>query len=120
MKRTGTENPRLKNLIEGLKKSGSSGSVLLFKRLAYDLERSTRARRIVNISRLNRNTKEGEVIVVPGKVLGDGILDHSLTIYAFSYSEGALASIKKAKAEALGMEDILKENIKGKKIRIIG
>lgn len=120
MKRTGPENQRLIALISELKKIGSQDSVPMFKRLAYDLEMSTRQRRIVNISRLNRNTKDGEVIVVPGKVLGDGILDHSLKIYAFSYSEGALASIKKAKSDALEMEDLLKENTKGKKIRIIG
>ena len=120
MKRTGPTNPRLITLIEGLKRSASEGKVNLFQRLAYDLESSTRSRRIVNLSNINRFTKAGETIVVPGKVLGSGNLDHALTIYAFDYSQGALESIRQAKATALSIEELLKSGVKDKRIRVIG
>lgn len=120
MKRTGATNPQTQSLIFELKKKASVNETPLFSRLAYDLEKPTRSRRVVNLSRINRHTEDGEVIVVPGKVLGNGTLDHALTIYAFDYSQGALDSIKSAKAKALRIEELLKSEIKGKKIRIIG
>ena len=120
MKRTGSTNPQTLSLISELKKKASISEAPLFSRLAYDLEKPTRKRRIVNLSRINRFTQDGEVIVVPGKVLGSGALDHALTIYAFDYSQGALDSIKNAKAKALKIEELLKGETKGKKIRIIG
>ena len=120
MKRTGPSNPVTQSLIFELKKKASTNDSAFFGRLAYDLEKPTRKRRVVNLSRLNRYTQDGEVVVVPGKVLGSGALDHSLTIYAFDFSEGANESIKNAKAKALRIEDLLKLDVKGKKIRIMG
>ncbi|MFH1317212.1 MAG: 50S ribosomal protein L18e [Candidatus Woesearchaeota archaeon] len=120
MKRTGPTNPRLNFLISELKKVGSIKKINLFKRLAFDLEKSTRNRRIVNLSRINRHTSDNETIVIPGKVLGDGSLDHKLTIYAFDYSNGAVSSIENASSKALKIEELLNSEIKGKKIRIIG
>jgi len=111
-------NPKLKSLIQELKKKPTEAK--LWKRIASDLEKPTRNRRIVNISRINRFTKENETIIVPGKVLGSGLLDHKLTIAAYTFSKGALDKINKANAKAVSLEDFMKEDIKGKQVRIIG
>src|SRR3989344_2988353 len=94
-KRTGSTNPILQNLIQELKKRSTEQSVKLWKSVALDLEKPTRQRRVVNLSRINRYTKENEIIVVPGKVLGSGLLDHKLTISAFQFSGGAKEKIEK-------------------------
>jgi len=119
-KRTEPTNPNLRNLIENLKKLGTEKNILLWKRVANDLGKPNRNRRIVNLSRINRYTKENEIIIVPGKILGDGVLDHKLTIAAFSYSKAALEKINKAQAKAMSIPDLMQEDIKGKRIRIIG
>ena len=118
VKRTKPVNPKLKALIQSLKRKSSEAN--LWKRIAKDLEKPTRRRRIVNLSRINRYTKENETIIVPGKVLGSGLLDHSLTIAAYSFSQGALEKINKANAKAISIEEFMKEDIKGKRVRIIG
>jgi len=120
MKRTGTDNPELRKLIGELKRLGSEKKVPLWQRVAYDLERPSRNRRIVNLSRINRFSKEGETIVVPGKVLGSGTLDHKLTIAAFTFSKGAIEQIEKSNAIALTISDFMKQDIKGKRVRIVG
>ncbi|MDP7115849.1 MAG: 50S ribosomal protein L18e, partial [Candidatus Woesearchaeota archaeon] len=74
--RTGATNDGMKTLIVELLKKASTDKIPLWKRVASDLSKPTRQRRIVNLSRINRFTKENETIVVPGKVLGDGLLDH--------------------------------------------
>jgi len=120
MKRTGPTNPLLRDLIGELKKRSNEQSVNLWKRIAVDLERPTRNRRAVNLSRINRHTKENETIVVPGKVLGSGTLNHKLTISAFQFSEQAKDKIEKAGAEIVPLLDLSKDKPNGKRIRIIG
>lgn len=120
MKRTGTTNQVKSNLISELRKLASQKNIPLWKRVAYDLELPTRKNRIVNLSRINRVTKENDVIVVPGKVLGDGSLDHKLTIAAYSFSKNALDRINETKAKAVLLKDFIKDDVKGKKVRLIG
>ena len=119
-KRTGPTNPILRNLINELKKRSSEQNVKLWKRVAEDLEKPTRKRRVVNLSRINRYTEENETIVVPGKVLGSGMLDHKLVISAFKFSEGAEEKIKMSGSKVIPLSELSKESPNGKRIRIIG
>ncbi|MBI2652526.1 50S ribosomal protein L18e [Candidatus Woesearchaeota archaeon] len=119
-KRTGPINPILQNLIHELKKRGNEQSINLWRRVANDLEKPTRQRRIVNLSSISRHTKEDDIIVVPGKVLGAGDLGHKLTISAFQFSNGAKEKIEKAGAKIVPLLELSKENPSGKGIRIIG
>ncbi len=120
MKRTGPTNPLLRDLIGELKKRSNEQEVNLWKRIALDLEKPTRQRRAVNLSRINRHTKENEVVVVPGKVLGSGDLNHKLTISAYQFSEQAKDKLEKSGAQIVSLLDLSKEKPDGKNIRIIG
>lgn len=120
MKITGPTNQHLVSLISELKKKAIEGDVPMFKRLATELERPTRKRKVVNLTRINKNTKDKDFIVVPGKVLGTGDLDHSLTIAAYRFSTGAIEKINNSKSKAVFIKDLVNEKIEGKKIRIIG
>ena len=120
VKRTGPTNPLLTDLIMELKKRSSEQSVNLWKRIATDLEKPTRQRRIVNLSRINRYTEENEIAIVPGKVLGSGILDHKITIAAYQFSDQAIDKIQKAGAKVIPLLELSKEKPNGKKIKIIG
>jgi large subunit ribosomal protein L18e len=120
MKRTGATNPLLQNLIHELKRKSNEQSVNLWKRIALELERPTRQRRAINLSRINRHTRDDEIIVVPGKVLGSGILNHKLTISAYSFSQQAKDKIEKSGAKIIPLLELIKENPNGKKIKIIG
>jgi large subunit ribosomal protein L18e len=120
MKQIKKTNEHLKNLINELKKKSLESDVKLFKRIALDLEKPTRIRRAVNLSKINRFTKENEFIVVPGKVLGTGELKHSLTIAAYKFSSSAISKINDSKSKAININDLMSDEVKGKKIRIIG
>ena len=119
-KRTGPSNPILMGLIVELKKRSSEQKANIWKRVASDLEKPTRQRRVVNLSRISRHTKENEVIIVPGKVLGAGDLEHKLTISAFQFSDGAKEKIEKVGAKIVPLLELSKSNPSGKRIRIIG
>lgn len=119
MKRTGPTNPELINLIQELKKKSIEHGVNIWKRVANDLEKPTRKRRIINLYKINKYTKENEIIIVPGKVLAAGDLDHAVTIAAFSFSGAALDKINKV-GKIIPINELIKESPKGKRIRIIG
>ena len=120
MKHTGPTNPILQQLILSLRKESTSSKTALWDRIADDLERPTRERRAVNISRISRNTKPNETIIVPGKVLGSGALTHGVTVAALSFSTGAKERIEAAKGKALTIEQLLKQKPKTQDLRIIG
>jgi large subunit ribosomal protein L18e len=120
MKRTGPTNPLLTDLILELKKRSSGQNTNIWKRVALDLEKPSRKRRVVNLSRINRYTKENELIVVPGKVLGAGSLNHKLTIAAYQFSDSAKEKIAKVGGNIVSLLELSKEKPDSKRIRIIG
>jgi len=120
MKRTGPTNPVLQELIQSLRKESTTSQAPLWDRVAEDLEKPTRQRRVVNISRIARFTKPNETIVVPGKVLGSGALSHSVVVAALSFSDGAKERIEQAKGKAITIEQLLKQKPKAKDLKLLG
>jgi len=120
VKKTGPTNIVLQNLINELKKRSLEQKVSLWKRIALDLERSTRQRRIVNLSKISRFSEENDIVVIPGKVLGAGSLSHKITVSAFQFSNGAKEKIEEAGGKVITLLDLSKNAPKGKSIKIIG
>ncbi|MBS3119844.1 50S ribosomal protein L18e [Candidatus Woesearchaeota archaeon] len=118
--KTGPTNPQLNALIQELKKSAIEQDVAIWKRVATDLEKPTRNRRAVNLSRINLHARNDEIVVVPGKVLSSGEIKQGLTIAAYQFSKGALEKIQQAKSQAITLNELIRKNPKGKRMRIIG
>ncbi len=116
VKRTGPTNVYLRKLIRKLKKMKKP----IWKRVAEELEKPRRKRREVNLSRINRYTREGDVVVVPGKVLGYGFLDHRVVVSAWRFSQKAREKIIEAGGEAISIEELLERNPDGRNVKIIG
>ena len=95
MKRTGPTNPVLSGLIQELRKKANEHKASIWKRVADDLERPTRKRRVVNLYKINKFAKNNETVIVPGKVLAVGELDHNVTVAAFTFSGAASDKINK-------------------------
>lgn len=113
-------NYQLIELIRTLKKKAIEDNVGLWKRIASDLEKPTRQRRIVNLSSLNKFAKDNELIIVPGKVLGDGQIDKKVSIAAFSFSDSAKEKLLASQSQIMTIEELIKKNPKAADVRIIG
>ena len=120
MKQKGATNLVLRELIVELMNKSREQNKIVWDRIAVDLGRPTRQRRIVNLSRINRYTKENEIVIVPGKVLGAGEIGHKLTISAFQFSDSARDKLSKNGSKIVSLIDLMKNNPTGKGIRIIG
>ena len=112
-------NRDLINTIQTLKKASKSSRKAIWKALAEELDTSKRRRVAVNLSRINRHSKEGEIIAVPGKVLASGNLDHSIKIAAYSFSSLAKEKIRLAEGEYMSLLELLDSSIEPKQIKII-
>ena len=117
--RTGPTSTATKKLIVDLKRLSTKEKVNLWRRLADDLLKSTRQRREANIYKINECTRDGEIAVVPGKVLSEGELNKKITVAAFKFSEKAKQKINKI-GKVISLQQLIKDNPKGKKCRIIG
>jgi large subunit ribosomal protein L18e len=84
------------------------------------LSTSKRSRVAVNVSRLNRYTKEGETVAVPGKVLGSGKANHPMTVAAFSFSDKAQSKILKAKGSCISIRELMEKYPEGANVRVMG
>ena len=115
MKKTGPTNPLLKSLIQEIREAGKKNKADIWMAVADELEKPTRRRRIVNISKISKVTKPNDTVVIPGKVLGTGAIGHKVKVAAYKFSGSA-----KQKVNALSIPQLIKENPKGKDVRIIG
>ena len=119
MRRTGPTNRILRLLIHDLRRSSRIHKAPAWRRVAEILARSARRRVAVNLSRIERYARNGDIIVVPGKVLGGGVLKKNVTIAAFSYSSTALKKIVASGSKALTIHELLKDNPTAKRVKII-
>ena len=120
MKRANPTNPELVKTIRFLKKSAKEHDARIWRKIADALSRTRRQRISVNLSRVNRYTKSGETVIVPGKVLAAGDVDHAVNVAAFGFSHMAMTKIMKAKGKCLSYAELVKKNPKGTDVKIIG
>ncbi|MEM2121166.1 MAG: 50S ribosomal protein L18e [Candidatus Woesearchaeota archaeon] len=121
--KTKKTNEELISIIKELKLLSYKTNKSIWKSIALTLEKPTRKRRIVNVSRINRFCKDGELIIVPGKVLSSGSLNHKITVAAFSFSKQAIKKINDSGSKVMTLKELIKnqELINNtKNIRIIG
>jgi large subunit ribosomal protein L18e len=112
-------NPQINQLIQILKEKGYQEESALWRDLARRLEKPTRKRAEVNISRINRHSSPDETVLVPGKVLGSGALDHNVQVAAMDFSQLAAEKIIDAGGECMEIAHLLEKNPQGNGIRII-
>jgi len=113
-------NPYLIELIRLLKKKARENEAPVWRDIAEQLSKPRQRRAEVNLSRLNRHTIESDQVIIPGKVLGAGLIDHPVTVAAFAFSDQAREKILKVKGKCLSIPDLMKMNPKGTNVKILG
>ncbi len=114
------QDPGRLELIKELKRVAKKENAKIWKAVAKELSRSRKNRREVNVYKINRFTNENEVVVVPGKVLGSGNLEHKVEVAAFKFTQGAKEKIEQAGGKISSIQELVRKNPKGSNVRIIG
>ena len=113
-------NPALISLIHELKKLSKENDVEIWKDIAKRLEKPLNNWPEVNLDKIDRYASEKETALVPGKVLSIGSLNKKVSIAAWNFSDKSIEKIKKAGGKAISIQELIKNNPKGKDIRILG
>tara|TARA_Y100000031_G_C8062571_1_gene311321 strand:- start:145 stop:495 length:351 start_codon:yes stop_codon:yes gene_type:complete len=114
----GVTNFQLQNLLAELE--GKARESKLWKRVVKDLKKPSRQRRKVNLYKIAQYAKEGETVLVAGKVLSVGVVDKPLSVAAVNFSQEARRKITEAKGKTMTIKELLQANPEGKKVRILG
>ena len=119
MQRRVPTNPELASTIGYLKRMGRQHQTPLWMAVASYLSKSRRSRIVLNLGQVSRHAKDGDTVVVPGKVLGSGEPSVKLTIAAFKFSPSALVKVQKAGGRCMAIPRLADENPRGTKIRLL-
>jgi large subunit ribosomal protein L18e len=111
-------NPRLKSLIADLKSAARETDADVWATVADRLEKPRSTHAEVNLGRIERYAREDETVVVPGKVLGSGILQKDVTVAAVDFSGSAETKIEQV-GEPIELEQALERNREGSDVRVI-
>ena len=103
-------------LVETILKAAKSEKWLEIARI---ISGPRRKRMNLNLDEIEKIAKEGEAIVVPGKVLSQGEIKKKIKIIALVFSENAMEKLSKAKKDFLTIAEEIKKNPDAKGIRII-
>jgi len=106
-------NPELVETIALAKKNKS------WLTIANILASSTRKQSKVNLSRIDKETKAGDTIIIPGKVLSSGSISKKLRICALSISQSALEKLKETKSESVSIIEEIQKNPKAEGVKIL-
>jgi large subunit ribosomal protein L18e len=90
----------------------------IWTEVAENLGKVNRQRPEVNISDIERNTEEGDTVVVPGKVLGAGRLSKDVNVAAFNASRGAKKQIND-NGEFMFIDELVEDNPEGSEVKIL-
>ena len=111
-------NPRLASLIAELKTVSRDSGANVWADVADRLEKPRRTHAEVNLGRIERYAREDETVVVPGKVLGSGVLQKNVTVAAVDFSSTARTKIEQV-GDAVTLEQIAEQNPDGSNVRVI-
>jgi large subunit ribosomal protein L18e len=116
---TGPTNPVLRKLLRRLRSQGKKQKARIWSEVAERLEGPRRNRAEVNLSRINRYTNDGSTVLVPGKVLAAGKLDHPVTVVAFKFSGSAARKILAVGGKTMSIQQLMEINPRGKGVKLM-
>ncbi len=106
--------------IEELRLISRESKAPVWRAVADKLEGPDRNWAEVSLDKASATLKEGEIGVVPGRVLGNGKARRGIVLAAFGFSKSAREKIASAGGSALTLSELAASNPKGSKVRILG
>lgn len=103
-----------------LKKHSQKSKQKIWKAASEQVLAGRKNRPEVNVGEISKNSKEGSKVLVAGKVLGLGNIDHKVTVGAYSFSSSAKAKIESAGGLCLGLQNFIDSSPMVKDVLVLG
>lgn len=102
-----------------LKIASRKNDAPIWSKLAKLTVKPTSARKVINVNKIDKLTKENDIVIHPGKVLGTGNISHKITLCSFLISNSAAKKIIDAGGKILSFNEIIKQFPTGKGVIIL-
>ncbi|MFN3527564.1 MAG: 50S ribosomal protein L18e [Candidatus Altarchaeaceae archaeon] len=113
-------NPERIKVIETLKEFNKEKRYKIWDDIIERLSKRRKNRAEVNLWKINKYTKDNDVVIVPGKVLGKGKIDHKVTVCALEFSESVKRFAENNEnLNLITFYDLLKQNPRGSNVKIL-
>ena len=103
-------------LVETIRKARKNEKWL---EVAGILSASRKKRAEINLDKINKESKEKDIIVIPGKVLSQGEINKKIKVVALGFSESAKEKLLNSKCEIVSILEEIKKNPEAKGIKIL-
>ena len=113
-------NSALVKTILELKEASRKNEAPLWRSIANRLEGSSRNWPSVNVSKLEYNINKNGKAIIPGKLMGTGIVTKKMTVAAYSFTDSAKEKIQSAGGKCLTYNEMIKATPKGTNVTVIG
>lgn len=118
MKTKSTDETR-RQLLIALKRQSRNPGGRIWRALYDHLQTTRRNRVVVNIGDLQQKFTKGRIMVVPGKVLSDGVIEDKLQVAAYTFSDKARMKIQAKGGKCLSLVELMEQNPTGKDVMLI-
>lgn len=119
VKHTGPTNPNVRVLIEELRRIANKNDAPIWRKVADELSKPRRIRATVNVGDIERHSPEEGVVLIPGKVLGDGTINKGVSVVALEFSETAINKISAAGGRTLNIIEAVKAYPQGTNVKFM-
>ncbi len=113
-------NSTLVKTIADLKEASRKNEAPIWRSIATRLEGPSRNWPSVNVSKLEYNIDKNGKAIIPGKLMGTGIITKKMTVAAYSFTTSAKDKIQSAGGKCLTYNELIKSVPKGTNIVVVG
>ena len=113
------ESPMLKETIEELTKISRENDNPFWRDIAKRLNGSRKNYASLNLGKIDKLIEDGEIVVVPGSLLGSGYFEKKATLSALKFSRSAQEKIKQSGSTLKTLVELAREHPKGTNLKIL-
>ena len=89
------------DMLKTLKKASKENNAPIWAKVADYVQKSRSNQKIVNLTKINQTTEDGNAVVITGKILGTGSILHKVSVSSLSISNSAAKKIIESGGEVL-------------------
>ena len=108
------------NMLKILKKASKENDAPIWAKVANYIQKSRSNQKIVNLTKIDHTTEDGNAVVITGKILGTGNISHKVSVSSLSISNSAAKKIIESGGEVLQFSEMIQKFPTGKGVKIIG
>ena len=109
----------IKDTIETLLKVSRENKAAIWRDIARRLSGGDRRYASINLGKINKIANEGDVIVVPGSVLGSGVFTKKVTLTGLRASKSAMDKIKASGSRFVTLKEYVSSGDKSENVKIL-